>query len=575
MMLTKIRKLLAPPIFEGEEEKTRIARLLNGINWSLLILILIISPPLIILSSTTQDRVISLIIIGIMLPSIIGTFRLMHRGRPRLASVMLMILLSIIFIASTIAFGLDTASFLFLVVMASILLGRQGIIISSIAAALSILVLYWLEKTYESIPIVPLAVQSGIGELIIFLGILAVTAILMGFAFEDLTDTLKRARSNEQKIAASNRELRTSHDTLQATAANLERRNRQILLASEIAQDAAAAQTLEQALKLAVDLLQTRLGFYNVSLFLVDEKGEYAMLKTSAGHKAKEILKQEYQVNIGGKGALGQVTATGNLYHVRDTEKDAIYVKQPLLPETRSELMLPMRIGDKITGAIGVLSKEANAFDENDIAALQAVANQLASTIENARLLARMRQTMREMEIASGQYTQKAWGMVGGRSGKSTGYRYRGLGVEPALDYSNEARAAWQQKRPVVASPPKEPQENQGGTYKAAVPIKFRDQVIGVFGLSSKEDAISPETLSLVEEAANRLALALENARLLEQTQRRAARERLIADISTRVRETLDINTVLETTVNELYEQLGLEKAAIHLATEIEQGKEV
>jgi hypothetical protein len=109
-----------------------------------------------------------------------------------------------------------------------------------------------------------------------------------------------------------------------------------------------------------------------------------------------------------------------------------------------------------------------------------------------------------------------------------------------------------------------------------ATPIKLRDEVIGVLGISREgnDRPWTNEERELVNAVVERLALSAERLRLLEETQQRAARERLVSDVSTQVRETLNIETILQTTVNELYERLGLEKVAVHLATDTDGGKE-
>lgn len=579
MMLTQIRKLLAPPVFEGDEEKTRIARLLNGIIWVMFILVIITAPPITIFNETALGRNISLIIMGIMVSATLGLLWLMHRGRPRLAGTLILLLLLTVITLSIPFFGgirgTNIAGYFMIIGMVSLLLSRREIVFFGLAISLIVLGLFWAERTYESIPIFPLGLQPGLGDLIVFLGAFFLMAVLMDFALNDLTRALARARRGERELVASNRELRASRDALQAATSDLERRNRQIRLASEVARDAAAARNLEQALELSVNLMQARLGFYHVALFLIDEQREYVLLRAAAGDRAEQVLRQGFRVKVGGQGAVGQVTAAGRPYHVRDTEEDPIYVKQPLLPETRSELMLPLQARDEIIGAIGVLSREANAFDESDIAVLQTMIGQLAATIQNARLLTKMQQTVQELEIASERYTREAWGAVSRRVGRVPGYRYRGLDVEPAHEYPEEAstKTAWRRGRSVVTT--QSEGNNHNGTNAAAIPIKFRDQVIGMFKLSSKESAISSQTLSLVEETAERLALALENARLLEETQRRAAREQLTSDIATQVRASLDLDAILKATVRELGQALGTERVSIEMMSPVQRDEDV
>ena len=573
-MLTRIRQLLSPPVFAGDEEKTRVARLLNGIIWTLLVLTILIAPITIVISSDATDRTVSMVIIGIMVPSLLVFLWLVHRGRSQLTSTLILLLLLIIFTVSSIFFGgvrsADAAGFLLLIVMASLLLGRRATIVYSIIITLDVSILAWIENTYENIPIIPLSAQSFIGDVVIFLGIFFLVVILMGFALNDLTEALERARSNQQELTDRNLELRANRDTLQATTTNLERRNKQVRLASEVARDVSAAQDVEQLLKRAAILTKNRFDLYYTGLYLIDERRESAALKAASGHGAKRALEQRFQARIGGKDALGQVLSTGRPYLVGDTEQDDAFVKRTLFPDTRSELILPLRVGNRIIGAFDFKAQYAHTFINEDVVVFQTMVDQVAVAIENVRLLSKMQQTMREMEIASGRYTREAWDTIGRRAGKSLGYRYRGQDIEPAEEYPPEAREAWRQGRSVVITQPYREDDGQSGTNVAAVPIKFRDQVIAMFRLSSKENTISDQTISLVEEAADRLALALENARLLEETQQRAAREQLTRQVSEEMQRATEIDNLVQSTMQQLSDALSASHLVVHLGTEDE-----
>jgi len=574
-MLNRIRELLAPPVFEDDGEKTRVARLLNGLLWSLLALSAIAAPPMIIFSDTASGRIISMATVAAVILPMLGLLWLTRRGRPRLASTLFLTIMLAIFAANTVFYGgirnTMTAGYLLVIVMASLLLDRRGSLAFGVVTLLTVLGLFLVERTYADFP--PLAPQANIGDLVIFLAISALMAVLMGFALNDLTEALRRARRGEEELAASNRDLRANRDALRATMRDLERRNEQVRLASEVARDAAAAQDLEQILERTVNLMQTRFNLYHVGIFLVDEKGEHAVLRAAAGYEAEEFLERGLRLAVGGQGTVGQVTSTGRPYLAQDVSDDPIYVERLSPAKVRSEVMLPLRVADKVIGAVGCQSQHVNAFDEDDVAVLQIMADQLAVAIENARLLDEMEGTVRELELASGRYTRESWRTADRGRERTPGYRYRRLGVEPAQEYPLEAREAWRQGRPVLTTRSEGDGNGHREASTAAIPIKLREEVIGVFRLSSEDGAISPDALSLVEEAANRLSLALENARLLEETQRRAARDRVVTQVSSRMRETLDLESVLRTAASEMRQALDLDDLVIRLAdTETDGG---
>jgi GAF domain-containing protein len=241
-------------------------------------------------------------------------------------------------------------------------------------------------------------------------------------------------------------------------------------------------------------------------------------------------------------------------------------MQNPLLPETRSELALPIKVGQRVIGALDVHSTQAADFDEMVTVVLQTVADQLAVAIENVRLLQEMQNTLRTMEAVSSRYTQEAWGSLTQSAGRPHGYRYKDQRIEPAMELEPEAQQAWQQSRSVVTTVQPEAGDSRPDAMGAlAVPIRVRDQVIGALNIRFKDRQVPSETVSLVQEVADRLALTLESARLYQDTQRRAAREQMTAQITTRIRESLDMQTVLTTAAEQMRQALGLEEMLIQL----------
>jgi GAF domain-containing protein len=196
------------------------------------------------------------------------------------------------------------------------------------------------------------------------------------------------------------------------------------------------------------------------------------------------------------------------------------------------------------------------------------MADQLAVAIENARLLREMQQTIRELEVTTGQYTQESWEAVIRGLDQPLGYRYRHLDVEPVTEQPPEVRQAWEQGHLVITtSQPGSEGDEQEVTSTLAVPVTFRGQVVGVLNLRFEGETVATETVSMIEEVANRLGLALESARLHQETQRRAARDRLVSEVAGHMRETLDVDTVLQTAVREMRQALDIAEVEVRLST--------
>ena len=376
------------------------------------------------------------------------------------------------------------------------------------------------------------------------IGVLSSTFNEMATQLQELVGSL------EQRIAQRTRDL--------------ERRAVQLEAAAEVAREAAAIQDVGELLDRVVRLISDRFGFYHAGIFLVDDRGEYAVLQAASSEGGRRMLERGHRLAVGKVGIVGYVAGSGKPRIALDVGEDAVFFDNPDLPLTRSEMALPLKVRGRIIGVLDVQSEEPAAFSDEDVAVLQTMADQIALAIENARLLAEMRQTLAEAEVAYGRYTRESWQRVALGPGRFKGYRYRLLGVEPVEEEPPEARQARESGRPVVLSHGKEG-EGEEPLTALAVPIKLRGRTIGVLDFHFKGEEIAPDTIALAEEVASRLALALENARLLEETKQRAFREQALSEITAHLTRSLDMETLLRTAVQGLVRMPGVAEAAVHI----------
>ena len=282
------------------------------------------------------------------------------------------------------------------------------------------------------------------------------------------------------------------------------------------------------------------------------------------------MLEAGHKLRVGQVGLVGAATGSGQPQVALDVDADPAHYKNPLLPNTRSEMALPLRVGERVIGALDVQSQEVEAFDENDITVLQTMADQLAVAIENARLIQQLNQSLKELEKAHEASTYQAWQTFTGSRKKPLGYRYQqarsGALASGSLSEIHQApeepefMQAIQQGQIVAGAPTDQ--------ATLAVPIKLRNQVIGALHLRFASKSISPEMVSLVEEASARLALILESTRLLSEAQRLAAREQQINWIASQVRDSVNMENILQNTVRELGRALGASRTFIQIGSQ-------
>lgn len=259
------------------------------------------------------------------------------------------------------------------------------------------------------------------------------------------------------------------------------------------------------------------------------------------------MLSRGHRLKVGQEGIVGFVAGTGKARVALDVGADAVYFDNPDMPETRSEMALPLKIRDRSIGVLDVQSKEENAFTQDDVATLQVLADQIALAIENARLLRDSQQAFQEIESLYGRQVGNAWLEKIGTAPLSNTYT-RATGANPDGATADSARSEYSE---------------------LTVPVILRGQHLGVIKL--QRDRHQPEWTDrdrqLVDKLSQQIALALENARLLEETHQQAQKEKLIAETTSRMRETLDIETVLQTAAAELRKALNLNEVEVRLGT--------
>jgi GAF domain-containing protein len=284
-----------------------------------------------------------------------------------------------------------------------------------------------------------------------------------------------------------------------------------------------------------------------VGIFLLDDNKTYAVLRAANSAGGQEMLRRKHSLKVGQTGIVGYVTSTGKPRIALDTGADAVFFNNPSLPETHSEMALPLITRGTVIGALDVQSKVPNAFNDADVSVISLLADQISIAIDNSRLLEAAQASIEETRAVFSEDLAEAW-QKKTESGV-IGYRQT-LGGGQVLTHTNMS---------ILET------SNNGHGKPLEIPIRIRDQTIGVLNIRATSDDKdwSEDDMNVIEAVAERLGLALDNARLFEETSTRATRERLVADITTKIRGTNDPQEMIKTALEELKQVLGASKVEI------------
>lgn len=280
------------------------------------------------------------------------------------------------------------------------------------------------------------------------------------------------------------------------------------------------------------------------------------------------MLARHHKLAVGAEGVVGYVTSIGEPRITLNVGADAVHLVNPDLPDTRSEVALPLRLGDEIIGALDVQSVKAQAFDNEDVTVLSVLADQVAIAIENARLFQQSQEALAGAEEAQRRYLQQGWQQFIQRR-PDLQFEYTLEGIPSALDVGLPTTKQAMVQGELVATSEVVTGGDDSVVVRAAlsVPIKLHGRVIGVIDLHEADEARvwTEHEIALTRSVADQIAQALESARLFEQTQARAHREQVISQITTRMRMVSSVQDILRVASQELGKALGVSRSVVRL----------
>jgi GAF domain-containing protein len=497
-ILNSIRNFFAPPVFEADEEKTRIARLLNTVLWIQAALPFVLIANAVLIPANRPFVVPSA---GFLVVTLIVEMYFMRRGYvSAVSAVTVAFLLGLI---GTLAYlnGGEARPlniyYTLIIVIAGLLLGGRGAIFSAIVSALIIGVVTFAGAagllTVQTQAPTPLSawLTYAVGFMLI--------GLALRLASSSIGDLLSRARQGEQALRELNLDLE------QRVAS----RTRDLALAAEVGRGLSQIRDLDTLLADAVERIRSSYDLYYTQIYLVDSTGTALVMQVGTGGIGAELKRRAFRLPIGSGSLNGTAAATRQPVLVADTTQSSTFRPNPLLPNTRSELAVPLMVGDKVIGVLDLQSSRPNTFTEDNQQAFDVLAGQLATSIQNNRLFSEAEAARIELEQQASRLARSGWEDF-----------LDGIHNQEVIQatYSAPAAEATQLVQPQVIT----------------APITVVGQEIGSLRLESGR-ALSDAETQLVEAVAAQVARQIESIRLLaqaeqyrleaEQTVRRYTRE--------------------------------------------------
>jgi GAF domain-containing protein len=540
-MLNRVRTFFAAPIFP-DEDITRKARYANAIAIAFLAITLLYESGIRIFIGYHNFSIVDLMIFGLTVTCLV-VLVMLKRSYVQAASTLLVVLIWIVTnsIAAT-GYGARDSSFLTnftIILMAALLLSWRASLLITVLSILSGFGLAYAEKSglisNGAYPITSFASDIAF--------VFSINLVVIYLLINGLENALRKSRANLEKLEIANVDLSQTqnelqHLTTELTVANqqLQNRTEKLRAIAAITSTAASIHSFETLITSVSSIVGQQLGYHHVGVFLLDEQRQYAILRSANSELGQGMLARGYRLSIGQSGHIATAAYTGQPQSASVADRAKGLVENADFSDTQSELALPLKSGDEVVGVLDLHSKEVNAFSPADISTLSILADQIGIAIQNALIYEQSERALREANIAFRNASEKQWKTYA-ESVQTKGYRYDGIKPEP-LKEANHSN----------------PEGNA-----ISIPVQLRGQTIGQLKLRASDPLKqwTDDELAMAEATAERAALALEGARLLEEAQQRAAREAFLADMGSKLSTSFQLDSILRDTVEELGQTLN------------------
>jgi GAF domain-containing protein len=428
------------------------------------------------------------------------------------------------------ALGVSLFYFLALIIFSTMMLSIRAGMLMIVVDVVTYIIFGWLILGGRLVPLNPLALTANLQDWISVGAATVMFGVVIIFGF----------RSLEREFFEAQKQIDVTLNILKEERNNLENRvqerTAQLRKINEIGRNVTEILDTEQLFSRASKYIEDEFNCYYTAFYLIDVSEKWADLSYASGEAGKVLRENKHRLDLEGRSSIAKAIRTKSSQIT--TELNLIRLENPLLPYTRSQLALPLIIGETVLGVLDMHSNKENAFTIQDVDAYQNMANGIATAVENSRLFQETQQTLVEMRATQRQYLQGAWDSL--TSEKSIEYE---IGDNEIIS------------------------ENS-----IEIPLALRDQVIGQIEMTNTSEW-TVEQKNLVEAIVAQATLALENARLVEESQSTASQERLTNEIIAKIWASSNIDNILQTAVRELGRSLEANEVEIELSMDDQDAK--
>jgi GAF domain-containing protein/HAMP domain-containing protein len=404
------------------------------------------------------------------------------------------------------------------------------------------------------------------------------TAAATDIAAGDLERTIPVPAKRQDEIGKLARALESMTQQLRSLIGSLEQqvadRTQRLETVTVISERLNAILDFDELLAEVVSQVQENFGYYHAHIYLLDEAGEKLVVAAGTGSAGADMKARGHSILLAAPRSLvARAARTAQIVSVENVREEEGWLPNPLLPETYAEMAVPITLAGQVVGVLDVQEDEIGGLDESDANLLRSLANQVAVAIRNARLFAEVETALAEAQVAQQRYAEQTWTKAS-TTHQGAEYYYHRPGVQ-ALDEAVVDRLEKEVLGRSQAAVVQEVSTDQPGgdeTSALMASIKIQDQMIGMIQLHDTEHPRqwSELDVALVQAIAEQVAQTAENLRLFEETRQRAGRERVIREITDKLRAAPNLNTLVNVAARELGEQLGVPHLLFELGREPE-----